>query len=736
MKSGWRTFTIYVLLMMWTASIYFLAILPGENFRPLLHGSPNGDGTFIFDEFYVYKPNQNLTFLPDWALENFIVKQNLIHEPNDRFVTKKGSFKSLPFTPSRWMAVPVLGADTNQLNLFERRAHVVVECIESGARIQLLDAPSESWFLSVVRVPEGWCPAEAQIVADSSEDTLSVGFGTPMEVTALFFLSHGPLGTVVAAVVAIVGFLLIAIPFIICPGINIMTRLAAAALYPSIAGYVIFLTTWFYHSPKVTSLLSVLYFMIPATTIAIYFYRTKVRHDQRTGILFGSACCALLVILVAPWLLLNIGGGIWFPGYAFFPASWSTDNLLSIMAAKSVLILGPGHPEFLGNWSLSDRGVVQAGQLMPLMALPLVGKSIYGTQIGYQVVQIFGGLLQGLIIPCLIVFLHRVVRISLSPILSILFITSTPFIMFNSFYIWPKLSGGTLFLTALYFFWDYLAKGKIYSIYLTILSLTLSILSHSANMLGVFVFPIYLGISLFLGHHKLADLKERVRSSIGPVILTTTVSAMMLHIVASMDPKSSWPLLYLITGEGRFGLNHEQTTSLIKQFFVRLSFLDFVGIKLSGLLDLIWMRDHFFSRSHSGYSLLAPLRAQQMFSLTHSFGPGIFALILIGIISRRRTIANLSHADEGLGGARLSLQIMAVACFCNLILFVLAFQIPMVVHHLPYGLILGILLGIFSFFRDAKSGLMIGSIIQVLNIVVVWYYGTLVMWRDELLRLF
>lgn len=367
-----------------TFLVFLAVLLPGEVARPLLIGDDKGNGIFVSDDYYVNYPDFKTVFMPKSIVEAIRVKQNLLHfQDGNRFVRTKGMFKSLPFKSAHLMTIPVQGANPTQVGLFDERAKVALRCIQTGAEIPVLLGPSETWFLAMVRVPVNWCSGEVEIVASSPSEELSVGFGTPLEVSRLFWIMNGRFGAVVGWVIAAVLFATLVLPFILLPRASILMRLGLVSIYPSLAGYLMFMFGWFAHSGTGLRIASVAFFIAPL--IFALSRKLSLGTNWQTDIVrsFMAGSAALALVLLAPYLLLQIGGGIWFPGYAFFPASWSTDNLLSIMAAKSVLLLGPGHPEFLGHWSLGDRGVVQAGDLLAPMALPLLGSSLLQTQFGF-----------------------------------------------------------------------------------------------------------------------------------------------------------------------------------------------------------------------------------------------------------------------------------------------------------------------------------------------------------------
>ncbi|WP_072548746.1 hypothetical protein [Granulibacter bethesdensis] len=745
MKWSFYKNSLWLISFLFFVSSLFIVIVSREVSQPLLKGDLSNNAVFKPDDFVIYKPGRETVYIQKKAFDNFIGKENLARVVGpDKVVSfkkKAGKMESLPFLPSRWMAVPVVGKEQYDTFVYERRPYVALVCIASGKQISLLNALADSWVLSIVHVPDGWCNGEAKIIAQSSSDELRVGFGTPLEISPLFALADGPVGVLAGMIIALTGFLLITLPFILYPGVNVMARLAAMTIYQALAGYLIFVAAWFLHSHILLTCMGCLFFVAPSAAFLFLLKRNGCRPDERSGLLFGLGIAVLLAILMIPRFLLQIGGEIWFPAVALFPASWATDNLLSIMTAKSFMLRGTIHPEFLSLWSMADRGIVQPGQMLSLMVLPGIGPAIVDNMPGFNVLQIFGSLIQGMIIPFLLFFLHDILAVRLKAVWLAVLLASTPFLMFNSFYIWPKLSGGLLFLIAALAFENALKTKRVLLLCVALLAFVLSAMNHSANFFAALVFPLYLAFTLIIRHHQFGAVRKLAYKAALPFLGTAAICLAMIYLVGIIEPKSSWPALFLLTGDGTFGLNHVQMISSIHDFLSKLTFAEFLSIKIDGFSSLFWMTNPIYHRAHAGYSILDLWRSEQMFSLFLSFGPGLLLLLIAGIASKfwqpgQNLMVKNSVLEEKSVEAIKITKIFGAASAVNLILFVLAFQMPMGVHHLPYGILLGIMMWIFAISARLKGALVVAASLQVLNLLYVWYYGSYMVWTYELPRLF
>ena len=188
--------------------------------------------------------------------------------------------------------------------------------------------------------------------------------------------------------------------------------------------------------------------------------------------------------LLTYWLL-PLNNGPWLPNAVFAPVTWSTDNQLSVMMAKSLLQRGPGPIDFLGPWSVTDRGVAPAGMLSGLFLLLRLVGGFDDNQYLWAISHLFQVVLQGCIVPALLLILRddgwnnrRLWWMTMCLALS-------PFVFFNSFYVWPKLLPGMLGILGALLGARWLRAHDMRALALSILCLAAGPLLHSAALLAM-----------------------------------------------------------------------------------------------------------------------------------------------------------------------------------------------------------------------------------------------------------
>lgn len=696
----------------------------GGHIEPLL---PNGK-QFTSDEFHEYKLDPKTTFLPPGIVEEISIKENIIQSPDNTFPASVGRVETLPFQPSRFMGIPVKGADVKQSNLYKEKSAVALECIESGATIDLLRGQSEAFFLSVIRVPDGWCEGKVKAVAFSPSASLHVGVGTPLKISAMQWLLSGPMGPFIGIVFAFAICVLVTVPFIALPASTLALRLTTVAMYPTLFGYAAFLAAWYSSGHPIVVRLVAITFLLAPTIVFLSQVRANTGLDRNVKdvycfIMGLAAVCALVLF---PYILLANGGGYWFSGYSFFPASWSTDNLLSMFEARSILLVGRVHPEALGTWSISDRGIVQPGTLLTLFSLPRIGRVLMEWPIGIYVQAMFASLLQGLVVPIVVVFLSRTRKVTGEAILMGIMLCTTPFIMFNIVYAWPKLSGGMLSVMSLLWFRSSLKTGNASSFCLSIFLFVLGVLNHSAALLMIVAFPCYM---LLGGGFRILDwrnIQKAIFGAPGVLGLTVILSVGLLVWADSIEPKSSFTITFLVTGDGKFGLTKPEIWQHILGYVKSLSFAGFMYEKATDLLDLLWTTRPGYARDNNAPWSLAGIRSRQFLSLLPTLGPGMLAAVAVAAIRR-----SLSSGSAAIPEKRDStILALGVSCMATLVAIIVLCGMPVIVHHLPYGIILGFTLLLMYFCRRDRVALSIGAVLQVMNLAIVWYYGAFHTWAE------
>jgi hypothetical protein len=693
--------------------------------KPLL----TGDRQFTNDDFVEYKLDPRVTFLPPSVIDKITIKENIKRMPDGSFPSSAGRVETQPFTPSRFVGIPVKGADVNQINLYKTKSRVTLQCIESNAAIDLLGGQTEYFYLATTRVPDGWCKGPVKAVAESKMDSLHVGVGTPVRISAVQWVLSRTGGALVALAFVFAMGILVTIPFVAMPKCTLGIRVTMVAAYPTVCGYAAFMAGWYSGAqPVVVGVAALLFITVPSA-----IWLRCVRGDSRSGAndqdarWFLAALFAVCLLIATPYILLSSnGGGYWFSAYAFFPASWSTDNILSMQTARSVLLAGKVHPEALGVWRLSDRGVIQPGTLLALFGLPGIGRVIMEWPVGIYAQAMFTGLIQGLVVPIGFLFLRKNEKHWLDSILMGLTLCTTPFIMFNTVYAWPKLSGGILAFMSLLWFAASLKKGNARGLSLSVLLFAMGALNHSATLLMIFAFPSYLLIGSVFRVLDWGNIRKAAFGAPYLLGLTVLVSIGSLAWVDLIESKSSFTITYLLTGDGRHGLTRPEVWNQIFAYYQSLTFDRFVHEKVTNLRGLFWTTNSFYARDNGIPWSLASIRAQEFCSLIPAMGPGVILAATVAAVggNRRRGDSGVSKPDD------INVYILGVSCAIALVVIILVCGMLTTTHQLPYGVILGLLFTLMYLYRGNRSAMLLGAVLQVLNVGIVWYWGSMRLWAE------
>lgn len=728
LRSGSARSSLFILI-----AAVILLILSGGGLLWQMHGEMRplltGDRQFSSDEFVEYTLDPKVTFLPPSVIDKIKIKENIRRMPDGSFPSSAGRVETLPFTPSRFVGIPVKGADVHQINLYKTKSRVALECIDSGAALDLLGGQTEYFYLATVRIPEGWCPGMVKAVAESKMDSLHVGVGTPIRMSAVQWLLSRTTGALVAVVFVFAIGVLVTVPFLAIPGYSLGIRLTTIAAYPTIYGYASFMMGWYSGGKPLIVGAAALFFI--ATPTVILLMRARGHHDSDANIQdtwwFLGALLAVCVLIAAPYILLSSnGGGYWFSAYAFFPASWSTDNILSMQTARSILLAGKVHPEALGVWRLSDRGVVQPGTLLTLFGLPGIGRVIMESPAGIYAQAIFTALIQGLVVPIGFLFLRDKRKPWIDSALMGLTLCATPFIMFNTVYAWPKLSGGVLAIMSLLWFAASLKKGDAQGLCLSIILFAMGALNHSATLLMILAFPSYMLLAYISRQLDWQNIRNAALGAPALLAVTLTTSIGLLLWVDLIESKSSFTITYLLTGNGRHGLTGAEVQDQILAYYQGLTFSGFLREKAQNFLGLLWTTNPFYARDNGVPWSLASIRAQQFCSLIPAMGPGVVFAAIMAAVARRR------GKNGSIFSQPYDVDVRALGASCSIALFAIILACGMLptTHQLPYGVILGILSALMFSYQGNRTAMLFGALLQLINLGIVWYWGSARLWME------
>ena len=223
---------------------------------------------------------------------------------------------------------------------------------------------------------------------------------------------------------------------------------------------------------------------------------SMIRHQRRGG---GAAGENLPFVLALLFGLVYLSSAYLFvpgkidglPNVLFFESVRPGDNFIPMTFADAIYKhAASGTNETL--WYYSDRPPLQTG--FALFFTPL--RAIFGNSDAYQAI---GTLLQTSIVPALWL-LGRALRLRRSEILlSVLTISGSGFVFYNSIYVWPKLLTATFFLIALAPIGRALLENRRLTVPETLVvaaASVLAMLSHGAIAFSLLALSIMLAVTV------------------------------------------------------------------------------------------------------------------------------------------------------------------------------------------------------------------------------------------------
>ena len=209
------------------------------------------------------------------------------------------------------------------------------------------------------------------------------------------------------------------------------------------------------------------------------------------GVWFTASLFYVLLLYVA-----DTGAGAWQANNRFYPPFWSSDNNWPMLVSE-VVYRGNSIAGIFGDWHVSDRPQLQTG--LSLLLRPLFGAFSPGQDVGHHLHYFHHGI--GVLLNSFWTFCCLLLCLSVGvgrrqACVAVLFLGMTPFAIFNSVYVWPKMLAGAFGVLALIPVIVPVVRGEgrlAYRELPTVAALAaFSLLSHGAGLL------FFLGLGLWL----------------------------------------------------------------------------------------------------------------------------------------------------------------------------------------------------------------------------------------------
>jgi len=350
-----------------------------------------------------------------------------------------GTLSTVPFAFDTPIVVPYRGfADADGISVF-------LECAATRARVLVATGRTNTqWSEVLLRPHPDFCTGPVSLVARSRSTAAYVAIGTPFAVSGLSVLKQS-----VFVRLAVLTFAWAILAGLVLGFARISTRLGLSlpAAYVGLAAtgtlcYLQFFVFWW--SPLAgCAVFAVLALFALPTLLSALLARGDASAAGAMPALHSALLAWLLVGASLTALLAGVddGSGAWAANGRFTPARWSTDNQIPGIVAEAI---GSGRHEllrFLQPWSLGDRpplvygwhaGFIGSAHAVPALAdghlFPLLNSAA-----GIAINTLW-------VVPAaLLLFAYLGERRARW---ALLVLALSPFLLFNSVYIWPKLVAG------------------------------------------------------------------------------------------------------------------------------------------------------------------------------------------------------------------------------------------------------------------------------------------------------
>jgi hypothetical protein len=383
--------------------------------------------------------------------------------------------------------------------------------------------------------------------------------------------------------------------------------------------------------------------------------------------------------------------------YLFYPASWSTDNQIPTTTAR-LLAHGTILSEWpFGSWRLSDRTPLLASLLYPVEIVMRDFTGHLDRGVESMIAQICGfGIQNCWLLPAWLLF-RRLRFQRRECILGSLLLAATPFIFFNSIYIWPKLLTGTFCLAQYLYLVPLSRESDLHPDLRSALGGTaaaLAILSHAASaaaVLGIFIAAIYVFKSTQRPQRHALSASQRVMplgSRWRQVLVAVLTSILLLSpwlvwTKFGLPPSNALPK-YFLTGSFGFNTPDESVAYAALGFYRGLALKEWLTSKGRALATLAGF---YHGDLHKAglpnpmgiitnlSSALQAVRAFQFFYMLPSLGLLLIPLAALLYALKRGRIK---------GDVRLFIAGLTIAAISSFVLQFVAMMSPHLLSHYPY----------------------------------------------------
>jgi hypothetical protein len=374
----------------------------------------------------------------------------------------------------------------------------------------------------------------------------------------------------------------------------------------------------------------------------------------------------------------DTGAGSWQANSRFWPARWSSDNNLPMRVAETVY-RGNSIEGLFGKWTVSDRPQIQTG--IQLILRPF-SSSYFLTSAHGQYLYYFHhtiGVVMNTFWVFAVIFLLREMRLSIRARAATIFaLAFTPFAIFNSVYVWPKMLSGAFGVLALVPVAAPILRGQprdeVYrALPYTAALAALSLLSHGGGIAFLFGLAVWL-----LWRAGLPRASVIVVSALAGLAILLPWQVWQNVI----DPPGNSLLKSAFAGTYGFGESEIGLLDTILREFAALTPMGWLRLKWDSLLVLFY--GHWVPPANTSWANLR--RWHDFFFLFPS--TWAYSLAALSVLIRPSPVPRWQIASETYSWCRSLAGIALIGIGANWLLF----WGPPTIHHQAYACVLVLLI--------------------------------------------
>ena len=618
--------------------------------------------------------------------------------------TIDAALQSQPFRAPEILVVPFTGYP------IEPDIRLAVRCLGTGREMAIATGNAhEYWVQRVMQIPSSFCGGPVQIIAADRSAHYYVGVGTPFagsrwhlvkdSVFTLIYLHFLAFALVVAPVAF---FTHVARRLGLAQGKEWLAGVAGLGL---LAFGIFFLLQVSKDAAITVSFalyIACIFVGVRALTAQGIKPTLKSMTDWRVPVLFTFSLFAVLLLE-----MVDVGAATWNAAYRFSPAIWSSDHIWPSIVADG-LWMGRPAPTIFSGWHVSDRPPLMAGLLLLVRPLTDVfGPRASAPGLAHLLPKIVGIIANAAI--ALLIIEVLVLRRGAPPrprwmrVTVVLIVLTSPFILFNVIFTWPKLLSAFFAMAAVIV----LARNNDQPVWRDVplagVLFGLALLSHSGVALGLIAVP--LAVRAIGGRWR---LRETAAAALVAGLCWVPWSFWQKYV----DPPGNALVKFALTGSYGFDDQQRSVTDTVRSFAANLTWDKWLEQKWMAIKTLVGLDYHVSWIDPHIKTSIGAMRLRDFLFVLPSLrflGIAIVAIGLIALWRRRR-----AEIPAGMG----SWLIIGVAGVCVALLLLWTDHIN---HTQSYFSMVALLLACGLALLALPPRLMIIlAVAQAVYVLVVW----------------